>query len=331
MAENEASGTTEPEAGQAEPEQTPARGVSRREVLSGLLGAAVGATAGAVATAAVTGAESAPGAGGGGGSLAAADNSRVALGGTPIADAPFPDGQTPLQPLRERVLALKDLLQQKRVVDQQTIDMFLAVYEKSVGPRYGAAAVAHIWADPQFRQAVLNPPAERPFEATSLIAQYLRSQPSHESFKIPETPGTFFGPEGEWLRVVANGVDAASGKRVHNIVTCTACSCYPQALLGIQPVWYKSTAYRARTVSSPRGVMREFAQAKGPQQLARLEEYLAGIDELRVWDSNSEVRFLVVPELPQQYQGLSDAELAAKEEELREVVTRNSMVGVEIL
>jgi nitrile hydratase len=255
----------------------------------------------------------------------------VSLGGTPIIDGPFPDGQVPLQPLRERVLALKDLLVQRKVVDPSLIDVFTGLYEKSVGPRYGAAAVAHIWTDSKFRDAVLNPPADKPFAATTLIAQYLRSQKSHESINIPETPGTFFGPEGEWLRVVANGLDEKSGKRIHNIVTCTACSCYPQALLGIQPIWYKSTAYRARTVTSPRGVMREFAQAKGADELAKLEEYLAGIDEVRVWDSNSEVRFLVVPELPKKYQGRSVSELAAIEEELREVVTRNSMVGVEIL
>ena len=337
MADNDGQGN-EPDPGSpAEAEHTDTSGVSRREVLGGVIGAVVGATVGAAATAVLTkgGIAAAPAA-----SVSAtaetvtipgADDSRRLLGGTPIIDGPFPDGQLPLQPLRERVLALKDLLEQKKVVDPKLIEVFTGLYEKSVGPRYGAAAVAHIWTDAAFRQAVLNPPADKPFEATTLIAQYLRSQQSHESFNIPETPGTFFGPEGEWLRVVANGVDEKSGMRIHNIVTCTACSCYPQALLGIQPIWYKSTAYRARTVTSPRGVMKEFAEAQGGAAVARLASYLAGIDEMRVWDSNSEVRFLVVPELPEQYRSLPAEELKGKEEELRMVVTRNSMVGVEIL
>lgn len=310
-------------------------GISRRELIGGVLGAAVGATAGAAAVALV--ADSSPEAAATASPTAApvtipgAANSRRLLGGTPIIDGPFPDGQMPQQPLRERVLALKDLLEQKKVVDPKLIEVFTGLYEKSVGPRYGAAAVAHVWTDADFREAVLNPPAEKPFEATTLIATYLRSQKSHETFNIPETPGSFFGPEGEWLRVVANGKDQKTGKRIHNIVTCTACSCYPQALLGIQPIWYKSTAYRARTVTSPRGVMMEFAEAQGADAVAKLKDYLDGIDEVRVWDSNSEVRFLVVPELPEQYQSLSENELKAAEEKLREVVTRNSMVGVEIL
>jgi nitrile hydratase subunit alpha len=337
MADNDGHGNEPNPDSTASAEHTDASGVSRREVLGGVIGAVVGATVGAAATAVLTkdSITAAPAA-----SVSAtvdavtipgADNSRRLLGGTPIIDGPFPDGQLPLQPLRERVLALKDLLEQKKVVDPKLIEVFTGLYEKSVGPRYGAAAVAHIWTDTAFGRAVLNPPADKPFEATTLIAQYLRSQKSHESFNIPETPGTFFGPEGEWLRVVANGVDETSGMRIHNIVTCTACSCYPQALLGIQPIWYKSTAYRARTVTSPRGVMQEFAQAHGGAAVAKLAKYLAGIDEVRVWDSNSEVRFLVVPELPEQYRSLPAKELKGKEEQLRAVVTRNSMVGVEIL
>ena len=181
------------------------------------------------------------------------------------------------------------------------------------------------------RRAVLKPPADKPFEATTLIAEYLRSQKCHETFNIPETPGSFFGPEGEWLRVVANGKDQETGKRIHNIVTCTACSCYPQALLGIQPIWYKSTAYRARTVTSPRGVMMEFAEAKGAEAVAQLKDYLAGSDEVRVWDPTPRSASWWYPSFPEQYQSLSAKKLDAEEEKLREVVTRNSMVGVENL
>lgn len=306
-------------------EEQDKHGISRRDLLAGLVGGTAGIAIGAtgatvfadstetVVTAPAGGTVVAPG----------ADPSRISLGGTPILDTPFPDA-VPLPPLRERVLALKDLLVQKGVVSEEAINGFVQFYESAVGPRYGAAVVAHAWVDPAFRTALLNPPADKPFAATALVANYLTSQAATDKFMVPETPGTILGPEGEWLRVVANGLDPATGKRVHNLVACTACSCYPQALLGAQPIWYKSRQYRARSVNAPRSIMREFAEMKGKAAVSDLEAYLAGVDEVRVWDSNSEARFLVLPEMPASFAGLSEAQLRAK-------VTRNSMVGVEIL
>jgi nitrile hydratase len=98
--------------------------------------------------------------------------------------------------------------------------------------------------------------------------------------------------------------------KVHNLVVCTLCSCYPWPVLGLPPVWYKSAPYRARAVSDPRGVLREFGTE------------LADDVEIRVWDSTSEMRYLVLPERPEGTEGWGEEELAA-------LVTRNAMIGVE--
>jgi len=95
---------------------------------------------------------------------------------------------------------------------------------------------------------------------------------------------------------------------VHNLVVCTLCSCYPWPVLGLPPTWYKSPAYRARAVAEPRAVLREFGLELGPDV------------EIRVWDSTSEVRYLVVPMRPPGTDGMSEGERAA-------LVTRDSMVG----
>ena len=112
----------------------------------------------------------------------------------------------------------------------------------------------------------------------------------------------FTGFQGEDLMVVENT------PAVHNVVVCTLCSCYPWSVLGLPPAWYKSNAYRARIVIEPREVLKEFG--------LELHEDV----EVRVWDSTSEVRYLVLPEAPQ---GAVDM----GEDELAKVVTRNSMVG----
>ena len=114
----------------------------------------------------------------------------------------------------------------------------------------------------------------------------------------------YTGRQGEHMRVVENTPD------VHNLVVCTLCSCYPWPVLGLPPVWYKSPPYRSRAVADPRGVLAEFG-TELPDEV-----------EIRVWDSTSEVRFLVLPERPQGTDGWS-------EEELARLVTRNAMIGVE--
>ncbi|MCZ6603863.1 MAG: nitrile hydratase subunit alpha [Alphaproteobacteria bacterium] len=112
----------------------------------------------------------------------------------------------------------------------------------------------------------------------------------------------YSGLQGEHMVVVENS------DSVHNIVVCTLCSCYPWPVLGIPPVWYKSPAYRARVVRDPRGALAEFGVTLDPNA------------EIRVWDSTSEIRYLVIPQRPPGSENLPEDTLAS-------LVTRDSMVG----
>jgi nitrile hydratase subunit alpha len=114
----------------------------------------------------------------------------------------------------------------------------------------------------------------------------------------------YTGRQGEHMKVVENT------STVHNLVVCTLCSCYPWPVLGLPPVWYKSAPYRARAVADPRGVLKEFGTELGDDV------------EIRVWDSTSEMRYLVLPQRPADSEGWSEEELAA-------LATRNAMIGVE--
>jgi nitrile hydratase len=114
----------------------------------------------------------------------------------------------------------------------------------------------------------------------------------------------YIGRQGEQMRVIENTDDT------HNLVVCTLCSCYPWPVLGLPPVWYKSAPYRSQAVKDPRGVLQGFGTE------------LPDETEVRVWDSTSEMRFLILPQRPEGTDGWT-------EEQLAEIVTRNSMVGVE--
>jgi len=113
------------------------------------------------------------------------------------------------------------------------------------------------------------------------------------------------GRQGEHMRVVENTATT------HNLVVCTLCSCYPWPVLGLPPVWYKSAPYRSRAVIDPRGVLAEFGTSLGENV------------DVRVWDSTSELRYLVLPERPA---GTENCSL----EQLEQLVSRNSMIGVEL-
>ena len=178
-----------------------------------------------------------------------------------------------------RVKALEALLKEKGLVDPAAIDAIVDIYETRVGPRNGARVVAKAWTDPEYRKRLLA-------NATSAVTEL-----------------GFAGPEGDHLVAVENT------DRVHNLVVCTLCSCYPWPVLGLPPVWYKSFAYRSRAVSDPRGVLKDFGLELAPEV------------EVRVWDSSAEIRYLVIPLRPKGTEEMSEDALAA-------IVTRDSMVGV---
>jgi len=178
-----------------------------------------------------------------------------------------------------RVKSLESLLVEKGLVDRAALDALIDIYEHKVGPHNGARVVARAWADPAFKQRLLA-------SGTAAIGEF-----------------GFSGNQGQDIRVVENTA------KVHNLIVCTLCSCYPWPVLGLPPVWYKSAPYRSRAVIDPRGVLREFG----------LE--LAADVEVRVWDSTAELRYMVLPERPAGTERLSEEDLAA-------LVTRDAMVGV---
>jgi nitrile hydratase len=178
-----------------------------------------------------------------------------------------------------RVKALESLLVEKGLVDPAALDALVDTYEHKVGPRNGAQVVARAWADPAFKQRLLS-------DAGAAIAVL-----------------GFLGYQGEHMVVLENT------PKVHNMVVCTLCSCYPWPVLGLPPVWYKSSQYRSRAVIDPRGVLKEFGL-----------EVPADV-EVRVWDSTAELRYLVLPERPAGTEGLDEGALAA-------LVTRDAMIGV---
>ncbi len=190
---------------------------------------------------------------------------------------------SPLSDVALRVRALESILRDKGLIkgliDPKALDLLIDTYETKVGPRNGARVVARAWLDPAFKHRLLA-------DGTTVTGEM-----------------GFLGLQTERVVVVENT------PKVHNMVVCTLCSCYPWALLGLPPVWYKSAPYRSRAVLDPRGVLREFG----------LE--LVGDVEVRVWDSTAEVRYLVLPERPQGTEGWSEDRLAA-------IVTRDSMIGV---
>lgn len=177
-----------------------------------------------------------------------------------------------------RVKALESLLVEKGFVDPGALDALIDRFEHEVGPRNGARVVARAWVDPAYKQRLLA-------DAPSAIAEL-----------------GFSPHQGEHMVVYENT------PKVHNLVVCTLCSCYPWPLLGLPPVWYKSSAYRSRAVIDPMGVLREFGVD------------LADDVELRVWDSTAEVRYLILPERPIGSEHLSEDDLAS-------LVTRDSMIG----
>jgi nitrile hydratase len=177
-----------------------------------------------------------------------------------------------------RVKALETLLVAKGLVDPAALDVMIDAYENKIGPRNGARVVAKAWTDPAYKARLMQ-------DATAAIAEL-----------------GYSGAQGEHMVVVENT------PTIHNLVVCTLCSCYPWPVLGLPPVWYKSSAYRSRAVIDPRGVLEDFG-LKVSNDVA-----------VRVWDSTAEIRYLVLPERPAGTEGLST-------DALEELVTRDTMIG----
>jgi len=183
-----------------------------------------------------------------------------------------------------RARALQSLLIERGLLSTDAIDAVISHYETEVGPMNGARVVARAWTDPSYRERLLS-------DATGAIDEL----------------GIEVDEDVVEIRAVANSADT------HNVVVCTLCSCYPWTVLGLAPTWYKSPEYRSRIVREPRAMLAESFDLV-------LDDSI-GID---VWDSTSEVRYMVVPQRPP---GTEDLD----EEELAERVTRDSMIGVERL
>jgi nitrile hydratase subunit alpha len=177
-----------------------------------------------------------------------------------------------------RVKSLESLLVEKGLVDRAALDALVETYEHKVGPRNGARVIARAWIDPAYKQRLL----------------------AHGTAALAELGYT--GEQGADIRVVENT------PKIHNLVVCTLCSCYPWPVLGLPPVWYKSAPFRSRAVIDPRGVLRELGT-----------ELPEGV-EVRVWDSTADQRYLVLPERPPGTENLSEEALAA-------LVTRDAMIG----
>jgi nitrile hydratase len=185
-----------------------------------------------------------------------------------------------------RTRRLEERLIAAGLASDEEIDAFLTQLYGNASPVNGARMVARAWTDPAYRELLLADGNAAAGAAGFALAT--------------SRPGGFH------LQVVANT------DQVHNVIVCTLCSCYPVALLGPSPGWYKSFAYRSRTVREPRAVLAEFGVT------------LPDSVRISVWDSTSEARYMVLPSRPAGTEALGAAELA-------DLVTRNGLIGTALV
>ena len=189
-------------------------------------------------------------------------------------------------PAAARARRLEERLIAARLTSDDEIDDFLARLYATASPVNGARMVARAWTDPAYRALALADGNAAAGELGFTVAR-----PADGGYQ---------------LRVVANT------EQVHNVIVCTLCSCYPVSLLGPSPGWYKSFAYRSRTVREPRAVLAEFGVS------------LPGTAQISVWDSTSEARYMVLPARPAGTETLGEDQLAA-------LVTRNGLIGTALV
>lgn len=190
------------------------------------------------------------------------------------------------EPQAIRTEAIESLLIEKGLLTPTAVDEVIARYAERVGPMNGARIVARAWKDPEFKKRLLT-------NGTAAI----------EEFDLE-------GGQVEKLVVVENTPST------HNAVVCTLCSCYPWAVLGLPPKWYKDPAYRSRIVREPRQVLEEMGLS------------LDSDINIKVWDSSAEIRYMVLPQPPE---SIANKVGDMSEDELAELITRDSMIGVEVL
>ena len=173
--------------------------------------------------------------------------------------------------------AMQELLEEKRVLTAEQVRRRMELFEAEF-PQRGARVIAHAWVDPKFRKRLLE-------DGKAACAQWGLDLEADRLIAVENTP------------------------QVHNVIVCTLCSCYPRALLGMPPTWYKSENYRRRVVREPRAVLKEFGTV--------IPEHVC----IRVHDSNADMRYVVVPMRPEGTEAWSEERLAA-------ILTRDTLVGV---
>ncbi|MFN2452444.1 MAG: nitrile hydratase subunit alpha [Candidatus Dormibacteria bacterium] len=184
-------------------------------------------------------------------------------------------------PIAGQVRQVESLLEERGLLDPGEIDRRIDEFLAGGSPLNGARIAARAWLDSTFQERLLS-------DANEAIRELGLSMAG--------------GIQEQRLKVVANSATK------HNLVVCTLCSCYPIALLGPSPGWYKSEAYRSRVVRDPRGVLREFGVELNAET------------EVTVWDASAESRYMVVPRRPEGSEDMSEAELTA-------LVTRKGLIG----
>jgi nitrile hydratase alpha subunit len=173
--------------------------------------------------------------------------------------------------------AIQELLEEKGILTAAQVRERMELFEQEF-PQRGSRVIAHAWADPAFKQRLLE-------DGKAACAQWGLDLEADRLIAVENTP------------------------RVHNVIVCTLCSCYPRALLGMPPTWYKSDSYRRRVVREPRAVLKEFGTVI-PEDVS-----------IRVHDSNADMRYVVVPMRPTGTEGWTEEKLAS-------ILTRDTLVGV---
>jgi nitrile hydratase len=192
-------------------------------------------------------------------------------------DHPHPQDDGPLSEYEILTRAMQELLEEKGVITAEQIRRRMELFDEEF-PYRGAKVIAHAWADPAFKQRLLE-------DGKAACAEFGLDLEADKLIAVENTP------------------------QVHNVIVCTLCSCYPRALLGMPPTWYKSDNYRRRVVREPRAVLKEFGTV--------IPEHVT----LRVHDSNADMRYVVVPMRPAGTEGWSEDALAR-------ILTRDTLVGV---